>query len=437
MTRQSVVSPITEKLRSNERTSSFTKSLKQNSVSKGKRVAQLIGGRCMVTCHLDGVELQMLLDSGAQVSIVEKSWVQKALPNVRIQPLERLLPDHPLRVIAANGTDVPFDGWIEVLLEITSSKHGSVALYVPMLVSQESVSSPLLGFNVIQEIIMGNSDQTDNMNLVDLLSEVLKIQKSNAECLVSVVHTMSSQEDAESPMVRVGKKGLTVHSSHICQVKCRIRAFPGGGAMLFEPGVACILPDGLELFPALVDVPAGASKIVRIPIQNLTNHDIFLPPKTVLGVIEEIVDSKPVNMLPTPRKPADPDSDLLLCSTHVSPTDEGQSEVNGTERAASSQEKWHPNVNLDHLSEHDQEVVKQMLYEESDVFAREEGDIGCIPGLQLKINTTDNTPVQKSYNSIPRPLYKEVKEYIQNLLDRGWISKSVSAYSSPVVCVSE
>lgn len=76
-----------------------------------------------------------------------------------------------------------------------------------------------------------------------------------------------------------------------------------------------------------------------------------------------------------------------------------------------------------------------MLYEESDVFAREEGDIGCIPGLQLKINTTDNSPVQKTYNSIPRPLYKEVKEYIQNLLDRGWISKSVSSHSSPVVCV--
>ncbi|KAK7907641.1 hypothetical protein WMY93_016253 [Mugilogobius chulae] len=87
------------------------------------------------------------------------------------------------------------------------------------------------------------------------------------------------------------------------------------------------------------------------------------------------------------------------------------------------------------VSENDQETVRQMLYEQSDVFAREEGDIGCIPGLQLKINTTDNTPVQKSYNSIPRPLYNEVKEYVHNLLNRGWIRKSVSAHSSPVVCV--
>lgn len=54
-------------------------------------------------------------------------------------------------------------------------------------------------------------------------------------------------------------------------------------------------------------------------------------------------------------------------------------------------ERWCLDVNLDHLSEHDQEVVWRMIYEQSDVFACEEGDIGCIPGLQLKINTTDNT----------------------------------------------
>lgn len=55
--------------------------------------------------------------------------------------------------------------------------------------------------------------------------------------------------------------------------------------------------------------------------------------------------------------------------------------------------------------------------------------------MQLKISVVDDNPVQKCYNSIPKPLYKEVKEYVQNVLDRGWIRKSVSSYSSPVVCV--
>ncbi|KAG7519131.1 hypothetical protein JOB18_002212 [Solea senegalensis] len=37
----------------------------------------------------------------------------------------------------------------------------------------------------------------------------------------------------------------------------------------------------------------GASNIVRVPIQNPTQHDLYLPPKTVLGCIEEIIGIKP------------------------------------------------------------------------------------------------------------------------------------------------
>ncbi|PIK43416.1 hypothetical protein BSL78_19747 [Apostichopus japonicus] len=44
-------------------------------------------------------------------------------------------------------------------------------------------------------------------------------------------------------------------------------------------------------------------------------------------------------------------------------------------------------------------------------------------------------PVQKNYASIPRPLFKEVKEYLEDLLARDWITKSKSKYSSPVICV--
>ena len=53
----------------------------------------------------------------------------------------------------------------------------------------------------------------------------------------------------------------------------------------------------------------------------------------------------------------------------------------------------------------------------------------------MKINLSDETPVQKNYNSIPRPLCPEIKAYIEDLLNRGWKVKSKSNYSSPVVAV--
>ncbi|RXN26489.1 Retrovirus-related Pol poly from transposon [Labeo rohita] len=76
-----------------------------------------------------------------------------------------------------------------------------------------------------------------------------------------------------------------------------------------------------------------------------------------------------------------------------------------------------------------------MLYKESGAFAHDDEDVGCVQSLQMSINLIDNIPVQKAYSSVPKPLHKEVKEYIQDLLARGWIVKSKFPYSAPVVCV--
>ena len=66
-------------------------------------------------------------------------------------------------------------------------------------------------------------------------------------------------------------------------------------------------------------------------------------------------------------------------------------------------------------------------------FATNEGDIGCMEGCQMYIE--DSTPVQRNYVSIPRPLYQEVKSYFEDLMNKRFITKLRSSYSSPVVCV--
>lgn len=70
---------------------------------------------------------------------------------------------------------------------------------------------------------------------------------------------------------------------------------------------------------------------------------------------------------------------------------------------------WALPVNLNHLRDENQAVVKQLLYEESNVFARDDTDSGCIPGLQMEITLKDDIPSQTTYASLPKQLYKEVK----------------------------
>ena len=39
----------------------------------------------------------------------------------------------------------------------------------------------------------------------------------------------------------------------------------------------------------------------------------------------------------------------------------------------------------------------------------------------MKIQLKDQAPVQKNYNCIPKPFHNEIKTYVENFMNRGWI----------------
>lgn len=404
---------------------------------KTKHIAQLIGGKCLLTCLMNGVSCEALLDTGAQVSVVGETWLEHTLPTINIQPIETLFRDEThLVVTAANGTTIPFKGWIEVLVEIRSATYGQLSIEVPMLVSQSSVDVPLLGFNVIEELIKEGAGQShsNSLDLGALLGEAMNMTKDTAKTMVNTVNTMGSIHTDLNHVVKSGKKGFTIPTGQVRDVKCRVRGGFNDGLMVFEPCTMPQYPEGLDVFPSIVELLPETSTFVKIKVQNSTKHNIWLAPRTVLGSIEAVVNVVPIEMNTAQKLPYQRNRNVTLCTNHVGATS-SEEPGEGCQSQQTQNRQWHPPVDLEHLDEKQKQIVRQMLFEESDVFARDEGDIGCVPELTLKVNLKDETPVQKSYNSIPKPLYKEVKDYVQKLLDRGWIKKSKSSYSSPVVCV--
>ena len=75
------------------------------------------------------------------------------------------------------------------------------------------------------------------------------------------------------------------------------------------------------------------------------------------------------------------------------------------------------------------------MLKEADSFSPENDDIGCARDLVLDLRLKDDTPVQRDFVSFPKLLYPEVKSYIQDLLNRGFIKPPQSPYSSSVLCV--
>ena len=92
-------------------------------------------------------------------------------------------------------------------------------------------------------------------------------------------------------------------------------------------------------------------------------------------------------------------------------------------------------IDLSHLSTEQHEKAVDLITEISDVFCEDIEDIGDVQNCKMKIRLKDEIPVRKSYYFMPKPMHQEVKHFVEDLLNKGWITKSSSNYSSPVVAV--
>ena len=77
------------------------------------------------------------------------------------------------------------------------------------------------------------------------------------------------------------------------------------------------------------------------------------------------------------------------------------------------------------------------MREETDVFCIDSDDIGNVTEGKMKIQLKNQTPVQKTYYFMLKPLHLEVKHYIEHLLNKGWITKSTWICYSSIFAVQK
>lgn len=385
------------------------------------QVAELVGKRCLLKCYLNGYATTALFDTGSQVSIIDHDWRKTYLPGHQLRPLDELLGTKPLNLLAVTGTPVPYDGWLEVTVNLPGNSDPDLSIRVPFLVGNLSLERPLLGYNVVEHIIKAqkNGDCAASI-IVGLLCSAMEIEADKATTIVNLIRTPPVTEVGEA-VVKVGLRDVVIRAGQVAHVKCQVPAHldPTKPVWLFETNHEEAQLQQLDMGDGLVEVCNAESPFVSVPIANYTSKDVVLRRKTVLGSIQ------PVEKIVETDQPGATDEEVHGNSSQTPP------HTNQREPA----EKWNPPVDLAHLEEAKQIIVREMLFEESLAFARSDDDMGSIPSLRMSITLKDDIPVQKSYTSVPKPLYREVKEYIQDLLARGWIVKSKSPYAAPVVCV--
>ena len=283
-----------------------------------------------------------------------------------------------------------------------------------------TLDSPILGYNVIEELV-----KHDDNSVEAIYSSFPCKGRDKLDALVNFIQSSNSESICG---IRTGKKDMIIPKNKTVYVTCCANTGPveQTTSVLFEPDELNRWPHGLEISETLTNIKKGTVSKVKISVNNSTDHDIILKNHTTLGRLQPVKSVTAVEVKLTE------DSNDQASSQTVCYDSETQS---STEPDQNHNDKTIPEVVLSQLNYEQRKLAEQMLREENESFSLNEDDIGCVPDLEMEIPLKDNEPVQKKYTSVPRPLYPEVKQYIEDLLNQNFISKSKSPYSSSVVCV--
>ena len=481
-----------------------------NIVSETERkVANIVGKKCVVKVVLDGLVEDALWDTGAQVSLVDEDWLNKRNCSHEVKNVYKVL-GQAVNVEGVCGQKIPYKGIVTLPLGIGDSDM----IDVPFFVSTEKISRPIIGSNVMEMLVKQDENVFKN---VGKCFESLTAKEINV-----VVNLLKTNTNSLSD-VKIQKQGVTIPAGKLVTVSCKVKVenLSVDTPVLFEGCMEHPFKDEVIIFDEMVSIKSGHSSRLKIQIFNKSNLEVHLPGRMHVGELSLVRSVTPADV-----KECDIDrEEFKLKKDEESGAGDAKMNGEGAGNAKMTEEinvnesngaghaglkgkgagnakmnedvmeknfgfiksenknngagyaglkgkgagyaKTKENVKInsidgpktcqdfhdfalsedDHLyaeqlnkidlntlSEEERDIAMKLLWEEREVFAKDDDDIGDAKDFVIDI-TTDAVPVQRTYNAIPRPLYEDVKHHIEDMLNRGWIKKSKSAWSSPVVIV--
>ena len=388
-----------------------------------RKIMKLVGEKPMLDCLLSDKEFQMLWDTGSMISLVDRRWVKRHFPDEIIYPAS-LFVDKELHVQAANATTINFDGVILLDFSLSSEDEGFV---VPILVSKEKVSDPILGYNVIEYLVLEGSEEQKRALKASL---GFRRKGFDLDPLVSLIQKKAEDQDflAEVKL----SKTINVPAGHRVQVTCRakVQTADDEQVVYFAPVVADTDSEDQVVFSETVSrLKRGRTNHVVVDVMNMSRVDREVQKGTVIGSLHSVGAVVPMMSMVNRRKGKEGDTEEEGVDVKVNTVED--TAENGTEEEKEVDMEW----DLSHLDEDKRVMLEEVLNEMKDVFSEDDADIGDIKDFKMPIHLVDDVPVAVPYRRVPPHLYQEVKNYIDDLITNGWVRQSMSSYSSPIVVV--
>ena len=226
---------------------------------------------------MNGQSVEALWDTGAQVSVIPESFWKSVIPDVKMREVGEWVDS--LQLKAANGSVIPYIGWVEVTFDLEAMEGPSHQLQVPFLVTSHELPEPIIGFNVIREMVISSND------LPGITNALVASFPNSQHAVPRFVSLLQADIPDDLGPVRVGRQPETVPSRQSTLLTIRVRPGPirEKTTVLFEPDRDVGLPEGLEMDCCLVQLSPGSSCRIQIPVHNQSEKDVTLPRHTNLG----------------------------------------------------------------------------------------------------------------------------------------------------------
>jgi hypothetical protein len=174
-----------------------------------------------------------------------------------------------------------------------------------------------------------------------------------------------------------------------------------------QPWSGSNLPDGVGLTPTLVSLN-GKSDVISVQICNLSSGPVVISPNSNLGQVQT----------------CELESDLAENNNQV--TQKSSVPVTILDQLDLPESRLDP----DQMYQ-----VQDLLIQYSDVFSKDDMDVGFTGLVRHKILLNDTQPFKQRHRRIPPSMYTEVRNHIKQLLDTNVIRKSQSPWASNIVLV--
>ena len=353
-----------------------------------REIKDAVGPSPVATVLLWGqVKAHGLLDTGSMVSFVTADFFRD-----HIQPRgNELMKDLTIRLTAANGLALPYDGYFNADITLFGQTVKDVIFLVLKdsdIVGATRASQPcLIGMNILKEFEPWSS-----------------LTRGPGR---SAADNKNSRVGA---YVRVAQD-LCIPAATVLEVKASGPHPSATGSFIIEP-LPVLIKETVFAVPVRAEAQSG---LLQTLIVNLGDSATSLKRRTVIGLLSK--ESPALSFHAT------------SCGIEVS-----------TDPVTNTEDHTHnlPEVGkliAECVTGTDREALHQLLADNSDLFAWGELDLGFTDRVHHRIQLASDAPVSQPYRRLPFKQLEEVRQHLQQLMEKGVIRESASPYSSPIVLV--